>query len=818
MNPGALRRHALAAAFLAAATVVMTWPMAARWTDHTRDAGDDVLNAWIMGWNIDAVLHGWDLRDAPIFYPHKRALLLSESLLPQSALAAPVYLLTHNPAAAHNFVLLLALFLNGFAMYLLACELGAGALPAVLSGIVYAFSPYIMRQLNHLQTVSIWGLPLFFLFAHRFVETWNGRWLGAALLAWSLQVLMHGYHSVYLTYFGGLYVLYRLASGRGLSVPKPVLPTALGAAAALAVGAWYAQYRLTLSGLGLNRSMDLADVVGGSADLLNVLGVPPQNRLYGRLLAPFIRSESALFPGLTVAALAALGLRWSRDAKTRAFLWMAAAALALSWGPFIQLHGRTVMPGPYAILARWAPGWSFVRAPGRLGVVWFFCLAALAGVGLGALMERTRGPGRARAVAFGAIALVLVEYASFPFPTFAVDRPEQVPEAFRRLGARREAGPALILPMYRWYGGTHELRRMYSLLPGATELLNGCSGYDPHLYRAIVRDMHFFPSEHAVRTMQGLGVRSLLVERRLAALTRPGAGDPPGAFSKIFEDEAFALYDVPASPSNAAFLAGPEKAVPGREVEYALVMPGASCGAFGRLEVEGPTGGVRPLTGCVEGKRGLSSASFSVAWPGETGPRRLRARAVSADGRMLGEAEETVELAPGLYDTRDLDRPLAAIESIQAPSRAAAGSELELKAVVANVGDTVWVGDREDDAMRSERFYGGEGGLRSFDAFRPEPYALPHYGAVHLLVVHWRREGTPFVVRGPDGEGLTARGYAGAPVPAGEKGKFVMRLRAPDRPGTYQVKLGLAAEFGRNDSQTVNLAPGSPDRATIRIE
>src|SRR3990172_7500044 len=100
------------------------------------------------------------LFDANIFHPAPSTLALSEHLLGYWPLFAPVYLATRNAVLAYGTTLLLAFVLSGSAMCWLVRhwtgQLGAG----VVAGVVFAFAPWRLSQLAHVQMLGLYALPL----------------------------------------------------------------------------------------------------------------------------------------------------------------------------------------------------------------------------------------------------------------------------------------------------------------------------------------------------------------------------------------------------------------------------------------------------------------------------------------------------------------------------------------------------------------------------------------------------------------------------------------------------------------------------------
>lgn len=126
----------------------------------------------------------------------------------QSLIALPVLLLIKNPIFAYNFILLFSFITSGFGMYLLASYLTKNTSAGVIAGIIFAFSPFMLAQLSHLHIITAGGIPLAFLFLHKFFEDESYKHLLLFTLFYLLQILANGYFALYLTLFSGLYILY----------------------------------------------------------------------------------------------------------------------------------------------------------------------------------------------------------------------------------------------------------------------------------------------------------------------------------------------------------------------------------------------------------------------------------------------------------------------------------------------------------------------------------------------------------------------------------------------------------------------------------
>ncbi len=173
--------------------------LAARWS--VRDAGDPLLNSWILAWDIHALsTNPSQLYDANIFYPFLLPLTYSEVMLSSAMLISPVYLLSGNPVPVHNVLTLGSFWLAGISMYLLVRELTVAPLPSVIAGCVYAFFPYRIGQLSHVQLLLTGWLPLALLFLHRALKTARLRYFVLFAICFTLEALA----SYYLAYFSAM--------------------------------------------------------------------------------------------------------------------------------------------------------------------------------------------------------------------------------------------------------------------------------------------------------------------------------------------------------------------------------------------------------------------------------------------------------------------------------------------------------------------------------------------------------------------------------------------------------------------------------------
>jgi hypothetical protein len=353
-----LARHPALTATLSYAVlaVLMTWPLAAGLThDVPSDVVDPLLNSWILAWDADHLLRflGGDghalagFWDANIFFPRLRTLAYSEHLLAQAVQILPLYALTRNAILCHNLLFLSTFVLSGLGMYLLVLDLTRDRRAAYLAGLLFAFAPYRLCQIPHVQVMSSHWMPFVLLALRRYVVGGRPRAALAAAVALVAQNLSCGYFLFYFAPFAGAWALFQLACHHRLADRQRwyglTLAALLTVALTLPFLNPYAEARIFEP-----LARDRGTVEHYSADLFGYLTANPFQRVWGPLLQVVPRPEGFLFPASLPLALAAaavsaafkrrwraVGERSAADPQTRG-AWplrvVAAAALAvLGW-------------------------------------------------------------------------------------------------------------------------------------------------------------------------------------------------------------------------------------------------------------------------------------------------------------------------------------------------------------------------------------------------------------------------------------------------------------------------------------------------------
>lgn len=182
-----------------AAAILLTYPLAFELGHVGRiEVADGQWSIWVITWVARTIVADpRHIFDANIFYPHKNALAFSEINLGGGLLGAPVYWLTRNPYATHNFVILAALVLAAVGMYYLCRRLTGHRGAAAVAAVTFAFSPYEFGRTAHVQLLLIAGLPFSMLALDRLIDRPTFTRAIVLSLTLVLQAISCGYYGVF---------------------------------------------------------------------------------------------------------------------------------------------------------------------------------------------------------------------------------------------------------------------------------------------------------------------------------------------------------------------------------------------------------------------------------------------------------------------------------------------------------------------------------------------------------------------------------------------------------------------------------------------
>ena len=486
-------------------------------TNIASDLGDPVPQAWQVAWDGHAVVNQpllfWQANQ---FFPEKDTLAFSDALVGYT----PAGLLGSGQAASiarYNVLFLFAFALAFLAAWLLASELGTGAIPALVGASAFAWAPWRMQQGPHLHVLSSGPMLLAIFLLLRGYRRQSPRLIVAGFVAalWQESIgFSLGLQLDYLLLAGALIGLVCwLRSGKPKPTKATVLSTA-GGSLLLLVGSWtLMRPYLRVIDSQPQALHHLRELYVFSPHLWSFMAPPKQSALYSGIASQLADhfgtgySEKGLYLGLPIVVLTLIGLFWQgfpRALKIGLAITAAIAAV-LSLGVRSSGLGHYL---PYRFLFEYAPGWQGIRTPGRIHTITTLVLAMLTAGGAALIWDRLSGSGRGNRLAVLAIGglcvLVLIDGSGFPY---AHPKVAKAPSALASI-----RGPLFQLP------AAPENNRLYLLWStnGFTKMVNGRSTVTPESYKRALAAARHFPSPASIRTLEALGVRNVVVHTEFA--------------------------------------------------------------------------------------------------------------------------------------------------------------------------------------------------------------------------------------------------------------------------------------------------------------
>ncbi len=359
------RRFLLVALVLfTALTAVMTYPQVFQMGTGIHDDGDPLLMTWALQWIAHQIVRApARLFDANIFYPERNTLAYSEMMIVPGLVSAPLAWLGASAIAVYNLVFLSGFVLSGVGVALLVRRLTGHAGAAILAGIVFAFTPFRIDHLPHLQLQQTQFIPLALWAFHRLLDTnrvRDGVILGVCVVGQMLSCL---YYGLFLIPYMAVVCGTMLVADRAMPRTRLI---ALAVAASIVIVPMIPVARSYLAARKIVGERGRQEVVEGSATWTSYLAPAEFNAMYGRVFARFITPERQLFQGFAAVVLAIVGL-WPPVTRTRvAYALGLLTAVELSFG----FNGIV-----YRTLYEYVLPFRALRIPARMAIMASFSLA-----------------------------------------------------------------------------------------------------------------------------------------------------------------------------------------------------------------------------------------------------------------------------------------------------------------------------------------------------------------------------------------------------------------------------------------------------------
>ncbi len=310
----------LAAAVFLAATVLATWPQAARAGSGLADLWDAKLNAWIFHWDYHQTFRNpLHLFDGNIFHPARYTLAFSENLWGAALFGFPLLAAGASTLFVYNFLFLLGMFLSALAAWALARYVTGDPAASLLAGLVYAFVPWRLSQIPHVQFQ--WGafLALALLFLLRWLDGGRRRDLALFGLFFAWNALANVHYAIFSGILVAVALVWEALTTGWRAAASRIRASLLAVAiAGVVVSPFYVPYARAAKLYGMRRSAGEMRFYSARPSAFLVAG--SQNKLWPPLTQRWARPEGELFPGILpvgLAAYALLRLRRAREEEPR---------------------------------------------------------------------------------------------------------------------------------------------------------------------------------------------------------------------------------------------------------------------------------------------------------------------------------------------------------------------------------------------------------------------------------------------------------------------------------------------------------------------
>lgn len=490
---------------------------------------DAVLNAGILEWGFKSI---WSSHmrffDWPPGFPLRGTLAATENLAGWQILYSPLRAAGVAVAASYNVTLLASLAISGAGCAAFARRLGALPVGAAIGGIVFAFNPFHIDHMIHLQTMAVCWSPFALLGLDMALENRSLGGLVLLTIAFVMTVLSGMYFGVFLIFILPAYAVlcwvtgrYRFSyrtvvsiGGAGLVALVLLLPVIVHYLVyARSYGAYpHSGDEVSLSALSLRSLLQTPAWLGSwSASVLATSDTG---------------GFASAFPGIATLALASAGAVMSRaDSAGRQrviiLVVLATVCLVLAFGPTLLLRRgeplnftRSVpLPGNIFVYV------SAIRWPMRIYMYSVLCLAILVSLGATRVLQLAQGR-RRKIIATGFVLALFLELrpsAWFVEQSTKLPNPIRMSDAYPFLKNETDRGGVVELPSKMDSGLVTPFATRYAY--GSSGHLRGVVAFHGSMFPPLLDSLRLasfdLPKPGAMDVIRNHGVTRLVIHRDL---------------------------------------------------------------------------------------------------------------------------------------------------------------------------------------------------------------------------------------------------------------------------------------------------------------
>jgi hypothetical protein len=519
--------------FFLGSAIYVTYPLIFHLNDYIAENQDAVLISWILKWDQYALTHNMlRIFNAPIYYPYHNSLAYSDAHFTAALLALLPGPFLREPIALFNFNLLLSFTLLGFCTYLLAYTVTHHHYSSIVSGLLAAFSTYVVSKYMHLQIIEIFFIPLCILFFIKFIETRKTKYLLLTVLMFIAQTYNSFLPGFFLLFIFLIYsvIYYRSFTGKfGEYIPLKNILIVLGAILVI--------IPITLPYFSVSKQFgyvrDIRDTIQfanrpeytfypSDKTRLNPL---IKNLLYKNDKGPFFYDGYIGFAFFALGLFAIIYFLKNRKKykNSRAFLFLVTGlgAWILSLGPAWQWRGHVVklpfiIPLPYAVFYYVVPGFKGFRNSARWEMLFVFAFSVFVGIVLTQFLRTKNKYWSITLTVLTAIA-VLGEF-TFPFHYYTIPHQRSFPPVYSYLNSLKNTNAVIHLPWYNWdvlpYSHDEQMRMYYSTV-NFIPMVNGGSGFSPPPWQKDAKNFAAqFPNAESIEWLRKNIISVLVLHKK----------------------------------------------------------------------------------------------------------------------------------------------------------------------------------------------------------------------------------------------------------------------------------------------------------------
>lgn len=529
-----LAKYFLAFLIFTLATIYITYPLIFHLGDFATGLGDELLIAWIMNWNIHALLNNpLHLFEADIFYPFPHSLAFSDLHIVSSVIAFIPTMIIGEPIVANNVTIFSSVFLVGFFTFLLVLFLTKQYLPSVLSGLLFIFSPVFLDKAVHIQILAIQWIPLAVLFYIKFLKTKKSRFLGLSLFFFTLQTynsFLPGYFLVFLYSIFTFFFFFKKTKLLKRYINRTnftILVVPFIALLPIIIPYYQVSHEYTYV-RDIREAIHLAlqpeDLFHSSSysRMHTILNQFSGNREWypkGDFKPGFLGFIFSMLSTLVIVDL--IKNYRKRDWVYKSVVISGFTGLLLSLGPALHFGRQTIhnpfpIPLPYALLYYIMPGFQGFRNSFRFEMLFAFCMAVASGILLARFVKSWDT--RRKIIIFGVLIFLVIAEFNFPLQSTPIPQKKDFPKVYSWLQTTPPDTKIIEMPIYNWdmFPYSHqELVRVYYSTAHLRKTVNGASGFSPPPWQILVNDvLASFPSDSTIEQLKKLKINYIIVHKK----------------------------------------------------------------------------------------------------------------------------------------------------------------------------------------------------------------------------------------------------------------------------------------------------------------